>query len=241
MPLRDHFHAPLYPARHWESFHSLWAGEIVARLNARLLPPGYFAESQVHLGPWIEIDVATMSGPTPATPPTGNGAVATLPAPTWAPPEPSLMLPGVSTDEFEVRILDEASNLVAAVELVSPGNKDRPEHRLAFCHKCAAYLQRGIGLVVVDVVTNRRACLHDHLIDALALSEDLHFPGGPTPISAVSYRPEQTEAGAVVAVWAFRLALGQEMPTLPLALRSGPVLALDLEATYSEACVRSRF
>lgn len=25
MPLRDHFHPPLKPGRHWTSFHAMWA------------------------------------------------------------------------------------------------------------------------------------------------------------------------------------------------------------------------
>ena len=32
-----------------------------------------------------------------------------------------------------------------AIELASPGNKDRPETRRAFAAKCASYLARGIG------------------------------------------------------------------------------------------------
>jgi len=44
---------------------------------------------------------------------------------------------------------------VAAIELVSPGNKDRPETCRLFAAKCVAYLTRGIGLVVIDIVTER--------------------------------------------------------------------------------------
>src|SRR4051812_24762916 len=62
MPLLDHFHPPLAGRRHWEGFHSLWAGSIVAALNA-VLPAGYFAEPQVHDGPRIEADVATWDDP----------------------------------------------------------------------------------------------------------------------------------------------------------------------------------
>jgi len=44
MPLLDHFHPPLAPRRHWESFHVNWAGAIADALNESLLPEGYFAE-----------------------------------------------------------------------------------------------------------------------------------------------------------------------------------------------------
>ncbi len=35
--------------RHWEGFHSKWAGAIVDNLNNEL-SPGYFAEPNIHLG-----------------------------------------------------------------------------------------------------------------------------------------------------------------------------------------------
>jgi hypothetical protein len=45
--------------------------------------------------------------------------------------------------------------LVSAVELVSPGNKDRPESRAQFVAKCAALLRQQVSVVLVDVVTAR--------------------------------------------------------------------------------------
>ena len=57
MPLLDHFHAPLYPHRAWESFHSRWANSIADGLN-QVLPPRYFTEVQIHLGSMVEADVA---------------------------------------------------------------------------------------------------------------------------------------------------------------------------------------
>ncbi len=61
MPLLDHFHPPLSPRRHWESFHVNWAGAIADALNESLLPEGYFAEEHAQLGPRVEIDVATFT------------------------------------------------------------------------------------------------------------------------------------------------------------------------------------
>jgi hypothetical protein len=59
MPLLDYFHPPLSNERRWESFHSSWATRIAADLTERWLPPNYIAEEHVHLGPSVEIDVAT--------------------------------------------------------------------------------------------------------------------------------------------------------------------------------------
>ena len=68
------------------------------------------------------------------------------------------------------------ARLVAAVELVSPRNKDRPESRSAFAAKSAAYLYRGVGLVTLDVVTGRQFNLHNELIDLLRLDSSFALP-----------------------------------------------------------------
>ena len=144
-------------------------------------------------------------------------------------------MPAVFPDEIEVQILSESGpTLVAAIELVSPGNKDRPETRRAFAAKCASLLQAGIGLVVVDVVTNYMANMHDELIDLLRQAETFRFPGDASLYTA-AYRPQRKKAGEdQIALWFFPQAVGQALPTVPLALRGGPTLPLDLELTYTE-------
>ena len=79
MPLLDHFHPPLSNTRHWESFHARWAAAIADALNEDLLPPGYFAEEQVHVGSRVEIDVATFDrGASSARGAAAGGGTATL-------------------------------------------------------------------------------------------------------------------------------------------------------------------
>jgi hypothetical protein len=75
-------------------------------------------------------------------------------------------MPAIFPDDFQVQVFSSVAGptLVAAIELVSPGNKGRAESRRAFAAKAAAYLQRGIGLIVVDIVTTRHANLHDELM-----------------------------------------------------------------------------
>ena len=60
MPLLDHFHPPLHGPRRWEGFHHSWATTIAQQLNLEMLPPEYYAEPEISLGPILEIDVATM-------------------------------------------------------------------------------------------------------------------------------------------------------------------------------------
>src|SRR5205085_7532502 len=115
MPLLDHFHEPLSPRRHWESFHVNWAGAMADALNEHLLPEGYFAEEHTQLGARVEIDVATFAESEPVAP--RERATTTLPARVWTPPTPALVVPGAFPDNFEVLIFQSegGAQLVAAI------------------------------------------------------------------------------------------------------------------------------
>lgn len=224
MPLLDHFHPPLLGRRRWEGAYGQWAAVIAGSLNERLLPEEYFAEFQLTRGTRIEADVATFTADygMEARPP--NGAVTTL-----------------FPDDFEVQVFSNMAGpaLVAAIELVSPGNKDRAEARRAFAAKCAAYLQRGIGLIVVDIVTSRHANLHDELMALLGHVNGFVFPT-PTPLYATAYRPAHRQERNEIDLWREPLAVGQSLPTLPLAVRGLGCLPINLEASYQEARQRGR-
>src|SRR5438132_2476461 len=152
MPLRDHFRPPLDDMRHWEGLHGGWPMMIVASLRPKL-PRRYFAEPSVHTGSSAEIDVATFQDESEVALAvgSGNGSEGGIATAVWAPPRPTLAvvtdLP--AQDVYEVRVYDEKrhSRLVAAIELVSPANKDRAEHRRAFVSKCAALLQERVAVV----------------------------------------------------------------------------------------------
>jgi hypothetical protein len=239
MPLLDHFHAPLAPRRRWESFHVNWAGAMADLLNERLLPPGYFAEEHAHLGPRVEIDLATFAEPASAAP--AETATATLPTRVWAPPAPAFALPAAFPDRFEVLVFEgeAGATLVAAVELVSPGNKDRALHRRAFAVKCASYLCQGISLILIDIVTSRLANLHNETMTLLGHGDEFALPQDLS-LYAVAYRPLVRGDAEQIEVWPTPLAVGQELPVLPLALNAELSLPLDLEATYTAACHRRR-
>ena len=132
------------------------------------------------------------------------------------------------------------ATLVAAVELVSPGNKDRMDTRRAFAVKCANYLQQGVGLVIIDVVTERIANLHDELTTLMGLAAEFRFPA-TAELYAAAYRPVRRDAGGdQIEMWPEPLAVGRPLPVVPLALRGGPTVPLDLEAAYAEARQGSR-
>src|SRR5439155_7816887 len=91
--------------------------------------------------------------------------------------------------EYEVLVYDQSRgrHLVAAVEIVSPANKDRPENRRAFVTKCAALLQQGVCVSMVDLVTTRQFNLYTDLL-ALHDRSDPAFASNPPSIYAVTCR-----------------------------------------------------
>jgi hypothetical protein len=237
MPLLDHFRPPLSQRRHWDSFHGAWAEAMATNLNQLLLPEGFVAEARVKLGGQVEIDVGTFTEtPTPPTPEPGGVAV-------WAPPKPVATVPVgfQDPDVFEVQVLSEVDGprLVAAIELVSPANKDRPANRRMFAVKCASYLHSGVSVILVDVVTERSGNLHAELLDLLRVQ--FATPGqGAQDLYATAHRTVPAAGGLHLEAWAHALTLGGSLPTLPLWLQPDLCLPVDLEATYLAACAARR-
>jgi hypothetical protein len=233
MPLLDHFQPPLAEDCPWDSFHSAWANAMVLRLNQEVLPENYRAIPQVHFGARVEIDVATLRVDEEVKA-TGNGATTAV----WAPPQAKLAVEVdfADQDTFEVLIRDQGRRrLVAAVELVSPANKDRPSHRRDFAIKCASYLQHRVSVVIVDVVTERRASLHAELMQLLELPAPM-VEAVTSPLYATAYCLREREDRHYLELWPESLALGAILPTVPLWIGEDAAVALDLEGSYVGAC-----
>jgi hypothetical protein len=243
MPLRDHFRPPLERRRHWEGFHAQWPAMIVLGLAPKL-PPRYVAEPRVHLGVSAEIDVGTFeeeavpsSDPNRGSP--GNGADGGVATAVWAPPRPTLTLVTDFPAEtaYEVRVFDRerGSRLVAAVEIVSPANKDRPEHRRAFVARCAALLQEQVAVAMVDVVTTRQFNLYGALLELIGQSDPALAPEAPA-LYAAACRGTKRDSTWLLETWSYPVAVGQPLPTLPLWLADNLAVPLELEASYEETC-----
>jgi len=224
MPLLNHFRPPLSTKRHWHSFHNVWSSTLKTELN-RILPEGYFAEANVQFG--IEIDVAVQEQ-APAV--RSNSA--------WMPKSPTLTVPfQPTTDTIEVLVFStrEGTILVGAVELISPANKDRSTSTEAFVSKCETYLNQGIGLVIVDVVTTLSANLHGDLMRRIGIE-----PATLAPLYATAYRTVEQNGDSVLKIWQEELFIDTALPTLPLWLKGGLCLPIELEKTYEQTRIDSR-
>jgi hypothetical protein len=224
--------------RHWHAFHNAWATYLASDLNQRL-PEGYFAEPNVQFG--IAIDVAAFEESLPTASKESLHREEVIQAwGGWLPPAPVQTVPVLlATDTVEVTVFSSEAGptLVGAIALVSPANKDRPTQRRAFVSKCETYLQQGIGLVIVDVVTGRKANLHNELRRRLAVPASSYLRA---ELYAVAYRVVERHGQPSVDIWQGALAIGRALPTMPLWLRGAICLAIELDATYERTCREQR-
>lgn len=242
MPLRDHFRPPVSKRSSWEGFHGLWPAVIVQQLAPKL-PEGYVAEPRVHLGALYEIDLCAFESDLDEEPSddghrrSGNGGVATA---TRTAPAPSFTVETEFPDEYAYEVLifdlERDRRLVAAIEIVSPANKDRPDSRHLFVAKCANLLRKDVCVSVVDLVTIRRFNLYGELL-TLMKTRDPAFHPTPPPTYAATCRKATAEGKTWLQTWSFPLAIGQPLPTaLPVWLTEDLHVMLDLEASYEATC-----
>jgi len=245
MPLRDHFdvHGQAYKAASWEAVHAMWPGTMVQHLF-RILPEGFQAEPRARLGQFYEIDIGTFEadqdGQDRYDAPSigqGSGAVTAL----KAPPRPTWSVDADFADEYEYEVLiydgNRARQLVAAIELVSPGNKDREESRVAFVNKCLTLLKQGVCVSIVDLVTNRLFNLYSELLKQVGKS-DPHLAKEPTNTYAVTCRTQRRGKHDRFHLdnWFYPMEVGKPLPTIPLWLNDEQVVQFDLEPSYEEMC-----
>jgi len=237
MPLRDHFRPPLDDVHSWDELHGMWPATIVQQL-LEVLPEPYFAAPGVHLGTLYEVDIGTYreavddSNSTEFT--NGPSAVAL-----YAPPQPTLTLEPRLPDQdvYEVRIYDSRRRrrLVAAIEIVSPSNKDRPDSRAVFVSKVAALLKSNVCVSIVDVVSTSGFNLYAELLDA-SEGVDPELVAPPPPMYAATLRMRDENRRRLMDNWYHPLAVGQPLPTLPIWLKEEWAISLELEASYEAAC-----
>lgn len=238
MPLRDHFHPPVSKRSSWEGFHGGWPMQIVAELAPRL-PEDFVAEPRVHLGSYDEIDICTFEQEheritvDSTFSEIGDAAPSaqTAPAPTST---IDADLPEQYAYEVLVFDVERERRLVAAIEIVSPANKDRPESRHLFVAKCVNLLRQDVSVSIIDLVTVRKFNLY---ADLLALIGD----PGPTsqplaPLYAGTCRKRRGSRRTKVDTWFCPLAIGQPLASLPIWLSETLSVSLDLEASYEETC-----
>jgi len=243
MPMRDHFHPPMTKRFPWNELHLMWPMGMVRYLRT-LLPPGFRSAPNVRVGGPFKVDVSTFDERSFGDrADEGSGGSATLAV---ASPTLTFETELVEPDEFEVRIYEDdeyGRTLVAAVEFVSPSNKDRSDTRQQFAAKTIALLQQGVCVCIVDPVTSRHSNLYAEVLEGFGRS-DPSLGAEPSATYAATLRArkppktgKQPNPAALLDAWYYPMVLGEPLPTIPLWLSPIRKIDLALETSYEEACL----
>jgi hypothetical protein len=189
MPLRDHFRPPVSKRSSWEGFHGGWPSVIMQELEPRL-PTHFVAEPRVRLGSYYKIEACPFEQNDEGQPiiASQHGSTVGIATAPQAPPVPTLSLDVEFPEQYAYEVLifdlERDRRLVAAVEIVSPANKDRPESRQLFVAKCFNWLRQDVCVSMVDLVTIRQFNLYSELLALLDRSDPTFNP--PPPMYAVT-------------------------------------------------------
>ena len=119
-------------------------------------------------------------------------------------------------------------HVVAIVEIVSPGNKDSRAAFRSFVQKAVEFIRAGINLLIVDLFppSDRDPHgIHRAIWDEIA-NDPFELPAGKR-LTAVSYDVSDDTTAYIEP-----LAIGDELPSMPLFLAAGEHVLVPLEATY---------
>jgi hypothetical protein len=203
-----------------------------------LLPTGYYALAEQHAGQAIA-DVLTLhesAPPPPDLPPlpatTGGTAVAE------APPKVArqqVFHPSAARTRRRSLAVRHASGhrLIALLEIVSPANKDRRAELAEFADKIEYVLNRGVHVVIVDLIPPGRhdpQGIHGVIRQQLEQSDEPYDLPADRPLTLVSY-----VAGPSVQAWLEHIAVGDTLPELALFLNADRYVNVPLETTYQAA------
>jgi len=226
----------------FHDFHHEWISTIKHALNAGVLPPEYYALAEQIAG-GLGPDVLTLenvravpdrsdSGETPTGDAGGNGglALATVPpkvrftaaaeTETYAHKRSRIAIRHASGDQ-----------VVAMLEIVSPGNKASRHALRSFVEKAVELLDAGIHLLVVDLFPpgpRDPQGIHRAIWSEIA-EDDFQLPADQ-PLTLVAY-----SAGELKRAFIEPTAPGNPLPDMPLFLEPDRYVPVPLDQSYQAA------
>jgi len=212
-------------ANRFHHFHQTWTPRIAATLNAGLLPDGYFAMTeQITGGP--EPDVVTLSLPVKPGSGAAGVAVKDVRPNMWHVTQAEATIYAQKANRVTVRHPD--GEVVAVIEVVSPGNKDSKHAVRTFSRKAVDFLRAGIHLLIVDLFPPSKRDpqgIHKLIWDRLK-DEDFELPADK-PLTLAAY-----SAGGTITGYIEPVGVGDVLPDMPIFLTADRYVPCPLEATY---------
>lgn len=216
----------------FHAFHHDWITDISRALNRGILPPLYYSLPEQIAG-GLGPDVLALCRSS------GNGS-----------PQPTELVDGgvalaVAPPKVCIRMSSEANRyaakakaivirhvsyhqVVAMVEIVSPGNKNNQNGLSAFVRKAREALAAGIHLLLVDLFPP--SSRDPRGIHGVVWNEDCdadYVLPDDKPLSCVSYI-----GGAAAEAFLEPFAVGDSLPDMPLFLTPEVYVLVPLNATY---------
>jgi hypothetical protein len=218
----------------FHDFHCSWVTELKKTLNGGLLPPDFYAQAEQIAGE-IGPDVLTLQtrgeSREPADQPHGATALAE------APPRVSHTAELTELDAYALKrrtlVIRHSSGdqIVALIEILSPGNKNRLRALERFIDKAVSVLIRGYHLMLID--PHPPGPFDPKGIHAALwsdLGDERYQPPPEKPLTLASYR-----AGPRTSAYVEPIGVGQALPAMPLFLDEAWYVNVPLEPSYAEA------
>jgi hypothetical protein len=217
----------------FHDFHSAWIVHLKERLNDGLLPRGFYAQAEQRSHDVWPDDLTLESQVDPVG---GDDSLAGAIAVAERPPKVEW-----SAESDAAFYLDRQRSLVirhtsgdriiAIVEIVSSANKATHAALESFLDKAVAALQQHYQLLVVDLYPPG---LHDpqgiHGVIWSEIGQAPYVARDDAPLTLAAYA-----SGETISAYVQPVRVGQDLPEMPLFLRSDPYINAPLEQTYQAA------
>jgi hypothetical protein len=218
------------PGGLFHHFHQRWSIAMCDALNSGLLPKGFYTLIEQHAGEAVP-DLLTLQrhdkSERPRSP-RGGVALAEIP------PKTRFVNRGSELEVYAAKanklaIRDSDGELIAVIEIVSPGNKHSKLAIRKFVEKSVELIRFGIHLLVIDLISpgpRDPQGLHQLIWGELE-SEDFRLPRGK-PLTLASYC-----CGDPLTAFIDPVAIGGKLPDMPVFIDSGTYVPVPLAETYA--------
>jgi hypothetical protein len=223
----------------FHDFHTVWMGQIRTALNEGLLPNGFYALTEQHLGRSIT-DVLTLhASPAPSEPlrlpplPPIAGGTAVAEAPPRVRRKQTVEPVALARRRsLAIRHIS-GHRLIALIEIISSANKDRAQHVEEFAAKAVSALDAGVHLLLMDLFppgSHDPQGMHGIIRQRLDESDEPYDLPVDEPLTLAGYA-----AGPQIEIYLEHVAVGSPLPEMPLFLSADRYIDVPIELTYQAA------
>jgi hypothetical protein len=209
-------------------FHQAWTIHLCEALNARVLPPDFFALAEQPAAGLVP-DILTLQNRAPKeVSPKPNGGVAVAQRPPRTRFVHQAEADALVARANRIVVRHALGDVVAIIELVSPGNKGSRSALRSLVEKTVGFIRQGIHVLVIDLfppTPRDPQGIHPAIWDEFQ-EQPFQLPADK-PLTLASYSANLLKTAYIEPV-----AVGDILPDMPLFLESDLYVFTPLEATY---------